>query len=55
MEPLTGIEPALTAWKAAVLPLHHNGIKIPRAEKFRLWVVIQFGYRKSTVHYCMVL
>lgn len=28
MEPLTGFEPALSAWKADVLPLHHNGIKI---------------------------
>ena len=26
LEPLTGIEPALPAWKAGVLPLHHSGM-----------------------------
>ena len=26
MEPSTGLEPALSAWKAEVLPLHHDGI-----------------------------
>lgn len=26
LEPSTGFEPALSAWKAEVLPLHHDGI-----------------------------
>ena len=26
LDPLTGFEPDPSAWKAEVLPLHHNGI-----------------------------
>ena len=30
LEPPTGLEPAPSAWKAEVLPLHHGGIYRPR-------------------------
>lgn len=29
LEPVTGLEPASSAWKADVLPLHHTGIWRP--------------------------
>lgn len=63
VEPSTGFEPALSAWKAEVLPLHHDGIKIARTvscsgyliQLFRAFLCgLRFSLRRSPdepIHY----